>query len=60
VPPKNSLPRSQGLVRAALSPGEALAPAKRATQIRARLDIAKAADRRVRLSGGKTRTRPTA
>jgi hypothetical protein len=58
MPPKKTSPRSLGRGRAALSPGEALAPAQRTTQIRARLDIAKAADRRVRLSGRKTRTRP--
>jgi hypothetical protein len=60
MPPKKTPPRSRSLGRAALFPGEALAPAKRTTQIRARLDIAKAADRRVRLSDGKTRTRPKA
>jgi hypothetical protein len=58
MPLKKTTPRSLGRRRAALPPGEALAPAKRAAQILARLDIAKAADRRVRLSGGKTRTRP--
>ena len=57
MPPKKPSPRSRGPGRAALSPGEALAPANRTTQIRARLDIAKAADRRGRFSGGKPRPR---
>ena len=57
MPPKKPSPRSRSLGRAALSPGEALAPTQRATQMRARLAVALAADRRVLFSGGKPRPR---